>query len=108
MPDNRVADALSWVPICHDHKMVQSLLEGTIVGAVDRGEAKASEEPLCEHVYLENKAHVQAAKLAPIHIVDWAEAQEADAVLATCRRWLHTCKDNPIPKQGCIVREILG
>ena len=45
--DNGVADALSWVPIHHDWRMVQSLLEGTIVGATDRGEAEASEELLC-------------------------------------------------------------
>ena len=30
--DNGVADALSWVPIHHDHEMFKSLLEGAIVG----------------------------------------------------------------------------
>ena len=30
--DNGVVDALSRVPICHNHKTVRSLLEGTIVG----------------------------------------------------------------------------
>ena len=35
--DNGVADALSHIPICHNHKMVWSLLEGAIVGAADRG-----------------------------------------------------------------------
>ena len=39
-----VMDALSHVPICHNHKMVWSLLEGTIMGAMDRGEAEASKE----------------------------------------------------------------
>ena len=33
--DNGVADALSWVPIHHNCKMVHSLIEGAIVGAVD-------------------------------------------------------------------------
>ena len=33
---------------------------------------------------LENEAQVQAAKLAPMHIVDRGEAQEVDAVLAAC------------------------
>ena len=28
-------------------------------------------------------------KLAPMHNVDWEEAQEADAALATCHKWLH-------------------
>ena len=96
--DNRAADALSWVHIHHDHKTVQSLLEGTIMGATDRGEAEASKELLCEHVRLMNEAHVQAAKLAPMHIVDWGEAQKADAVLATCitlRRIPHSQREMP-------------
>ena len=33
--DNRVADALSWVPICHNCEMIHSLMEGAIVGTVD-------------------------------------------------------------------------
>ena len=33
--DNGVADALSQVPICHNHETVQSLMEGAIVGATD-------------------------------------------------------------------------
>ena len=106
--DNGAADALSWVPICHDCKTVQSLLEGVIVGAADRGEAEASEELLCECMCLENKACVQAAKLTPMHIVDWREAQEADAVLAACRRWLCTCKDTPFPKRDALLKKYLG
>ena len=86
--DNRVADALSWVPICHNHEMVWSLMEGAIVVVTDQGKAEANEELLCEHVHLKNEVQVQAAKLAPIHVVDWKEAQEADAVLAACRKWL--------------------
>ena len=60
------------------------------MGAADRGEAETSEELMCEHVHLENEAHVQAAKLAPMYVMDWGGAQEVDAVLATCRRWLCT------------------
>ena len=41
--DNRAADTLSWVPISHSQQTVQSLLEGAIVGASNRGEAKANE-----------------------------------------------------------------
>ena len=105
--DNGVADALSWVPIHHDCDTVQSLLEGTIVGATDRGKAEASEELLCEHMHLENEAHVQAAKLAPMH-VDWGEAQEVNTVLAPCRRWLCTCKDTPFTKSNKLLRKYLG
>ena len=74
---------------------------------MDRGEAEASKELLCEHVCLENEVHVQVAKLAPMHIVDWGEAQEADAMLATCRRWLCTCKDIPFPKRDVLLKKYL-
>ena len=47
--DNGAVDALSRVPISHRWKIIQSLLEGTIVGAPKRGKAKASEELLEEH-----------------------------------------------------------
>ena len=78
------------------------------MGAVDRGEAEASEELLCEQVYLENEAHLQAAKLAPMHVVNWEEAQEADAVLATCRRWLCTRKDTQFQKRDALLKKYLG
>ena len=47
--DNGAADTLSRVPINHSRQTVQSLLEGAIVGASDRGEAKANEGLLEEH-----------------------------------------------------------
>ena len=53
--DNGAADALSWVPIRHNCKMVCSLMKGAIVGAVDQSEIEANEELLCEHVHLENE-----------------------------------------------------
>ena len=46
--NNRAADMLSQVPISHSWETVQSLLEA-IVGASDRGEAKANEGLLEEH-----------------------------------------------------------
>ena len=106
--DNGAADALSQVPICHNRKMVKSLLEGALIGALGRGEAEASEELLCEHVHLENKVHVKAAKLAPMHLVDWGEAQEADAALAACHQCLKTCKDTPLPKRDALLKQYLG
>ena len=63
-------------------------MEGAVVGTVDRSEVDANEELLCEHVHLENEAQVQAAKLAPMHVVEWGEAQEAESVLAACQKWL--------------------
>ena len=50
--DNGAADALSRVPINHSRQTVQSLLEGAIVGASDRGEAEANEGLLEEHEHL--------------------------------------------------------
>ena len=82
--DNGAVDTLSQVPISHSWETVQSLLEGAIVWVADRGEAKASEEFLEEDEHLSQEVRVQVAKLAPMHIVDWEEAQEADAALATC------------------------
>ena len=69
--DNGVTDALSWVPINHSQQTVQSLLEGVIVGASDRGEAEANEGLLEEHEHLSQEAWVQAVKLELMHIVDW-------------------------------------
>ena len=43
-----------------------------------------------------------------MHIVDWGETQEADPMLATCRRWLCTCKDTPFPKRDVLLKKYLG
>ena len=88
--DNGAADALSWVPISHSQETVQSLLEGAIVGTTGWSEAKASEELLEEQEHLSQEARVQATKLEPMHIVDWGEAQEADAALVAPYQEGHT------------------
>ena len=106
--DNGEADALSQVPICHNHETVHSLLEGAFIGAVDQSEVEANEELLCEHMHLEDEVRVQAAKLAPIHVVDWGEAQEADAVLVACRKWLKACKNTPPQKRDALLKKYLG
>ena len=77
---------------------VRLLLEGVAIGAVDEGEAEANEALLCEHVCLVDEARVQVAKLAPMHVVDWHEVQEEDAVLAACIKWLRTHKGTPKEK----------
>ena len=105
--DNGAADTLSWVPIRHNHETVQSLMEGAIVGATDPGEAEANEELFYEHVHLENEAWIQVAKLAPMHVVDWGEAQEADAMLAACRKWLQTHRDTPPQKRDALLKKYL-
>ena len=74
----------------------------------DRGEVRVREELLEEHEHLSQEARVQAVKLAPMHIVDWAEAQEADAALATCHKWLRIRKDMPLPKRDTLLKKCLG
>ena len=101
-------DTLSQVPISHSRQIVQSLLEGAIIGAANRSEAKANEELLEEHEHLGWEARVQAAKLEPMHIVDWEQAQEADVALAGCHKWLHLRKSMPPPWQETLLKECLG
>ena len=94
--------------ISHSWETIQSLLEGAIVGAADWGKVGASKELLEEHERLCQEVGVQVAKLAPMHTVDWQEAQEADAALAACHRWLHLRKDTPLPKRDAFLKECLG
>ena len=105
--NNGATDMLSWVPISHSQETIQSLLEGAIVGAANWSEAKASEELLEEHEHLNQEARMQVAKLKPMHTVDWGEAQEADAALAACRKWLCLRKDTPLPWQDTFLKECL-
>ena len=87
---------------------VRLLLEGTIIGAADQSEAEANEALLCEHVCLVDEARVQAAKLAPMHVVNWEDAQGVDMALAACRKWLKVCKDTPAKKRDALLRKYLG
>ena len=105
--DNGAVDTLSWAPISHSQETVQSLLEGAIVGEANRGEAKASEELLEEHERLSQEARVQVVKLEPMHIIDWEEAQEADAALTTCCKWLCLRKDTLLPWWDTFLKECL-
>ena len=106
--NNGATDALSQVPISHSWETIQSLLEGAIVGVADWGEIRVSEELLEEHECLSWEVRVQVAKLAPMHIVDLAEAQEADTTLATWHKWLHLRRDLPLPKWDALLKKCLG
>ena len=106
--DNRAADALSQVPISHSRQTIQSLLEEAIVGASDRGEAKANEGLLEEHECLSQEARVQAVKLELMHVVDWEQAQEADVALAACHKWLCLRKGMPPSRWDTLLKECLG
>ena len=106
--DNRAVDALSRVPISHSWQTVQSLFEGAIVGASNRGEADANEGLLQEHEHLSWEARVQVVKLELMHVVDWEQAQEADVALAGCYKWLHLRKGMPPPRRDTLLKECLG
>ena len=106
--NNGTTDVLSQVPISHSQETIQSLLEGAIVGMADRVKAKASEELLGEHEHLSQEVRMQVVKLAPMHIVDGEEAQEVDAALDTCNKWLCLRKDTLLPRQNTLLKECLG
>ena len=106
--DNGTTDVLSQVPISHSRETVQSLLEVAIVGVANWGEVRVREELLEKHERLSQEVRVQAAKLAPMHIVDWEEAQEADAALAVCCKWLCLMRDTPLLKWDALLKECLG
>ena len=106
--DNEAADTLSQVPISHSQQTVQSLLEGAIVGASNRGEAEANEGLLEEHEHLSWEVRVQVARLELMHVVDWEQAQEADVALVRCHKWLHLRKGMPPLRRDTLLKECLG
>ena len=79
--NNGAMDALSHIPISHSWKTIQSLSVGAVIGVTDRSEAEASKELWEEHEHLSQEARVQVVKLDPMHIIDWEEAQETDALM---------------------------
>ena len=106
--ENGVADALNHIPIRHDHRTVKSLMEGAVMGTPSRCEAQVSDALRKEHEWLGDEARLQAMKLAPMHMVDWAESQDSDPMLATCKKWLRMRKEIPSPKRDTLLHELLG
>ena len=106
--ENGVADALSRIPIQHDHGTVKSLMEGAVMGATSRCEAQASDALRKEHEWLREEARLQATKLAPMHVVDWAESQDSDPMLAACKKWLRMHREILSPKRDTLLCELLG
>ena len=106
--ENGAADALSRIPIQHDHRTAKSLMEGAVMGALSRCEAQASDALRKEHEWLREEACLQAMKLVPMHVVDWAESQDSDPMLATCKKWLRMRREIPSPKRDTLLHELLG
>ena len=106
--ENGAADTLSPIPIHHDHRTVKSLMEGAVMGASSRCKAQASDALRKEHVWLGEEARLKAAKLVPMHVVDWVELQDSDPLLAACKKWLRMCREVPSPKRDTLLQELLG
>ena len=43
-----------------------------------------------------------------MHVVNWEDAQEANVVLAACRKWLKAHKDTPAEKRDALLKKYLG
>ena len=106
--ENRAADALSHIPIRHDHRTMKSLMKGAVMGTSSRCKAQASDALRKEHEWLGEEACLQAVKLAPMHMVDWAELQDSDPKLAACKKWFRMCREVPSPKRDILLHELLG
>ena len=78
------------------------------MGALSRCEAQVSDALRKEHERLGEEACLQAAKLAPMHVVDWVESQDSDPMLAACKKWLRMCREIPSPKRDTLFHEFLG
>ena len=78
------------------------------MGTSSRYKAQASDNLRKEHEQLGEEACLQAMKLAPMHVVDWAESQDSDPMLAACKKWLRTRKEILSPKRDALLHELLG
>ena len=87
---------------------VRLLLEGTVIGVADHSETDAHEALLHKHVHLVDGVRVQAARLALMHVVNWEDAQEADMVLAACRKWIKAHKDTPAERRDALLKKYMG
>ena len=56
------------------------------MSASSRCKAQVSDALRKEHEWLREEARLQAMKLAPMHVVDWAELQDSDPMLAACKK----------------------
>ena len=54
----------------------------------------------------ESQAHT--LRLAPMHMTNWAEAQDEDELLATCQKWMHIRKDVSLQKRDALLRRCMG
>ena len=106
--ENGVANALSCIPIRHDHRTMKSLMKGAVMDASSRCKAQASDALRKDHEWLGEEVRLQAAKLAPMHMVDWVESQDSDSLLAACKKWLRMWREVLSPKKDTLLCELLG
>ena len=77
------------------------------MSTLSKCEAQVSDALRKELKWLGEEACLQAVKLAPMHVVDWAELQDSDPMLAACKKWLGMRKEIPSPKRT-LLHELLG
>ena len=89
--DNVATDALSKVTLKLDAETVKSILDGVIVGSMERADAhdpvlaKADEEihkPVKETAILAWAAHID------LQVTNWVTAQQKDPILKTAIKWI--------------------
>ena len=85
--DNTVADVLSQITICLSPEAMQSILDGTTLGATQRAEGDDPAMVEVDH-NLEKEVHVAAGQvLVEMHVTNWAAAQREDPVLDAVLHW---------------------
>ena len=102
-----MADALTCIPSCHNHETVQSLFDDTIIGAVDRGEAEASEELLGEYKCLGNEVRVLATRIAAMHILDWGRSPRGGSHTDCLQKVALHSQGHTVSQERCIGKKIL-
>ena len=57
---------------------------------------------------MSREARDHVAKLKLMHVVDWEQAQEVDAALVACHKWLNLRKGMPPSRRDTLLKECLG
>ena len=61
-----------------------------------------------EHDRLSEESQASTLRLAPMHVINWAQAQGEDALLAACQKWMHTRKGVALQKRDALLRICMG
>ena len=79
-----------------------------MTGTTERGEVLISQPLRVEHDRLSGESQACTLRLAPMHMTNWAEAQDEDVLLAACQKWMSTRKDVPLQKRDALLKTCMG